>query len=112
MDGLERLTFSFQVHASDQLSSAKLRVGIITGVVCVAFVVIRIFFCLFLKIYICASNFTVTTTDMIVFRPFVSKLREESEHTFSIIRMIPRKMLTDVEEIQEFIQESIDSNKD
>lgn len=87
MDGLERLTYTFQIHAADQISSAKLRVGIITGVVCVAFVAIHI----------------------IIFKPFVRKLQEESEHTFSIIRMIPRKMLTDVAEIQEFIQESIEA---
>lgn len=90
MDGLERLTFSFQVDASNQISDAKFRVGIITGVVCVAFICIHI----------------------VLFKPFVRKLREESEHTFSIVRMIPRKLITDIPEIQAFIQESTDVARD
>lgn len=43
--------------------------------------------------------------DIVIFRPFVKQLREEHEHTFSLIRMIPRKLLQDVPEIQEFIQD-------
>lgn len=43
--------------------------------------------------------------DVIVFKPFVSKLRSENEHTFSIMRMIPRKELVGNKEVEDFIKE-------
>ena len=49
---------------------------------------------------------------MALFRPFVNQLREENNHTFSIIRMIPGKLLQDVPEIQKFMQEILEPEKE
>lgn len=48
--------------------------------------------------------------DIFLFRPFVKQLRGEIEHTFAMIRVIPRKLLKDVPEIQEFLASTLDDD--
>jgi hypothetical protein len=43
--------------------------------------------------------------DRFVFRSFVLKLSAENDHTFSIIRMIPRHLVKDIKEIDDFLKE-------
>lgn len=82
-DGLDIITFLVYVDAKQQISDAKQRIAICTVVTSVLFVLIHI----------------------VLFRPFVRKLRSESEHTFAILHMIPRRLLQEVPEIQAFLRE-------
>lgn len=90
VDGAETLTYMVYSDAKNKIANTKENIAIITGVVCVAFVLIYLF----------------------IFRPFVKQLRAESDHTFALIRMIPRKLLQDVPEIQKFIQEALSGDDD
>eukprot|EP00026_Physarum_polycephalum_P010935 Phypoly_transcript_11122.p1 GENE.Phypoly_transcript_11122~~Phypoly_transcript_11122.p1 ORF type:complete len:390 (+),score=95.99 Phypoly_transcript_11122:30-1172(+) len=82
-DGLDTITFLVYMDAKHQISAAKQRIAISTVVTSVLFVLIHV----------------------ILFRPFVKKLRAESEHTFAILHMIPRRLLQEVPEIQAFLRE-------
>lgn len=111
IDGAERLTFAVYEDAKEQISDTRQYIGIITAVECIGFVFVCIIDILFFSINLYYSiHYLWLGQDLILFRPFVKKLRAENEHTFSLIRMIPRNLLKNVPEIQEFIQETLDGN--
>lgn len=78
--------FATYDNAKKQISHSKDIVGIVTGVSSLLFVLIH----------------------LILFRPFVKRLRAESEYIFVILNMIPRRMLSEVPEIMEFLRAEAD----
>lgn len=89
-DGLEYMTFVNYQEALRQISDAKMKITIVASIWVVCVVAIH----------------------MIFFRTFVRRLRDESEHTFSVLRMIPRKLVRDVPEIQAFLRETAPEDVD
>lgn len=97
--------------AKDKISATKEGIAIITAVESIAFVIICILPSLFFYYVFTKIAFDLTL-DLIIFRPFVKQLRVENDHTFSLIRMIPRNLLTNVPEIQEFINNTLNEDED
>jgi len=86
-DGLEIMTFGNYLAAHDQISNARTQLALVSSIEAICFVLIHIIF----------------------FRPFVKRLHEESDNTHSILRMIPRKLVKDIPEIQEFFEDNLES---
>lgn len=88
-DGMEFMTFLDYLVILNKISNAQTQVIVTAVVEAVLFILVRIF----------------------LLGPFVRKLREESEHTFAILRMIPRKMVKDIPEIREFLRLTLDNEE-
>lgn len=86
-DALEIVVFNAYVYAYNQIAIAKWQISVVVAVEVVCFFLIHVFF----------------------FRPFIRRLQQESEHTFSLIRMIPRKLVQNIPEISEFIRETMEA---
>lgn len=108
MDGLETLTFTVYQNAIERIGGVRRWVTIGSTVQCILFVLVCIRSLICFLLYV--SIFFDFIIYIVLFRPFVSKLKQESEQTFSILRMIPRKLLKDIPEIKHFIQHTLQEN--
>eukprot|EP00026_Physarum_polycephalum_P008706 Phypoly_transcript_08803.p1 GENE.Phypoly_transcript_08803~~Phypoly_transcript_08803.p1 ORF type:complete len:481 (+),score=70.13 Phypoly_transcript_08803:161-1444(+) len=90
LEGLQALSFNYYLDAARQTSTARKEMAVVTVVECVLFILIYRFF----------------------FKRFITSLNAENEYTFSIIRMIPRHLVSDIPEIDEFLREISHSDKD